>query len=76
MALTCSDFLDYFIIDTFLMKVTQFEKTGSIGKVLIQLRNLKIKIHTFETRSCSRFFASFPRSYLESTIYPTFGKYI
>ena len=31
------DFSDELIIDTFLIKLTQFEKTRSLGKILIPL---------------------------------------
>ena len=33
------------MIDTFSIKLTQFKKTGLIGKFFIPLQNLKIKIH-------------------------------
>ena len=34
-----------FMIETFFIKVTQFEKTGSISKIFISLENLKIKFY-------------------------------
>ena len=39
------EFHEQLINDAFLIKVTQFEKTRSIGKILASLRNLKIKFH-------------------------------
>ena len=45
MPLKLFEFLDQFMIGTFLIKLTQFEKTGSIGKLFISLENLKIKFH-------------------------------
>ena len=38
-------FHEQFIIDAFLIKVTQFEKTRSIGTILASLGNLKTKFH-------------------------------
>ena len=34
MALTLFEFVEQFMMDTFLVKLTQFEKTRSIGKLL------------------------------------------
>ena len=45
---------EQFMMDTFLFKITQFEKTGSIGKTYISLGNLRINF-IFEIRSRSRF---------------------
>ena len=39
------EFLEQFMIETFLMKLAQFAKTGSIGEFFIPLRNLKIQFH-------------------------------
>ena len=44
MALKLLEILEQFMNDSFLIKLTQFEKTGSIVKNLIPLGNLKIKI--------------------------------
>ena len=44
-ALKVIEFLDQFMIATFLIKLTEFEKTGSIGKFLIPLGNSKTKFH-------------------------------
>ena len=38
-------FVKQFMMDTFMLKLTQFEKTGSIGKTFISLGNLIIKFH-------------------------------
>ena len=67
------EFLDIFMIGAFLITLTQLEKSGSIGKIFILLEILKLN-STFETRNRSRFFAPFPRSYLESAIYVTFNR--
>ena len=40
MALQLFKFLEQFLKDTFLLKLTQFEKTGSIGITFISLENL------------------------------------
>ena len=45
MALNVFEFLEQFMIDTFLMTLTQIEKTGSIRKDCISLENLIIKTH-------------------------------
>ena len=58
-----------------LITLTQLEKTRSTGKVFIPMEILKLN-STFETRNRSRFFAPFPRSYLDSAIYVTFSKII
>ena len=50
------------MIDSYSIKLTQFEKTGLIGKIF----------STFETRNCSRLFEPIPRSYLQSAIYVNF----
>ena len=39
------EFLEQFMIGQFLIKLTQFEKTGSKNKIFISLGNLKIKFH-------------------------------
>ena len=41
--LTLFEFLELFIIGFFLIKLTQFEKTGSISKIFISLGNLNIR---------------------------------
>ena len=45
MALKLFEFEEQFMMDTFLLKLTQFEKTGSIGKIFISLENLIINFH-------------------------------
>ena len=45
MALKLFEFVEQFIMDTFLLKLTQFEKTGSIGKTFISLVKLIINFH-------------------------------
>ena len=37
--------LKQFVIATLMIKLTQFEKTGSLGKFIISLGNQKIKFH-------------------------------
>ena len=54
-------FLEQFIIGIFLITLFQLEKTGSIGKALIPLEILKLKIASVS-------FAPFPPLYLESAI--------
>ena len=55
MALNFFEIQELFMIDTFsLITVNQFEKSGSIRKVFLQLRNLKIN-STIENRNRSRF---------------------
>ena len=45
MASNLSEFLEQLIISTFLIKLTQFEQTGSLGKVFIPLGKLITKFH-------------------------------
>ena len=42
MAVKNFEFLEQFMIEKFSIKITQFEKTGSIDKNLVPLRNLQI----------------------------------
>ena len=44
MALKLFEFVE-FMLDTYLLKLTQFEKTGLIGNTSISQGNLKIKFH-------------------------------
>ena len=44
MALKLFEFLEHFMIDIF-DKIKPFEKTGSIGKILISLENSIFKFH-------------------------------
>ena len=50
MALKLFEFVAQFMKDTFLLKLTQFEKTGSIRKTFISLGYLIINFH-FRSRS-------------------------
>ena len=45
MALKLFEVAEQFMMDTFMLKLTQFEKTGSIGKTFISLGNLIINFH-------------------------------
>ena len=54
MALKLFEFVKKFMMDTFLLKLTQIEKTGSVGKIFISLGNLIIN-SIFEIRSRSRY---------------------
>ena len=45
MTLKLFEFVEQVMMDTLLLKLTQFEKTGSIGKTLSSLENLKINFH-------------------------------
>ena len=45
MALKLFEFVEQFISDNFLLRLTGFEKTGSIGKTFISLGNLIINFH-------------------------------
>ena len=65
--------LERFMICASLISLTQHEKIGSKGKVFIPQETLKSN-STFEIRNRLRFFAPFPRSYLESNIYVTLRK--
>ena len=44
-ALKLFEFVEQFMMDTFFIKLTQFEKTGSIRTTFISLGNLIIKLH-------------------------------
>ena len=39
------EFVKPFVMNTFMLKLTQFEKTGSIGKTFISLGNLIINFY-------------------------------
>ena len=39
------EFVEQFIMDTFLLKLTQFEKNGSISKTFILLGNLIVSFY-------------------------------
>ena len=44
--ITCKfEFVEQFMMDSFLLKLTQFAKTGSIGEPYISLGNLIISFH-------------------------------
>ena len=73
MAFKLFEFQEQFIIDTFFIKSTQLQKTGSIGKFFIQLRNQNKK-STFEIRRRS-FFRDLTLSQLESAILLTFSRW-
>ena len=45
MALKLFEFVEQVMTDTFLLKLTQFEKTGSRGKTFISLGYLIISFH-------------------------------
>ena len=45
MALKLFEFGEQFMMDTFLLNINQFEKTGSKGKTFISLGNLIIDFH-------------------------------
>ena len=51
MVVTLFEILDLFMIDTFLIKLIQFEKTGSIGNFFYFPKNLKIQFH-FRNKKC------------------------
>ena len=50
MALKLFDFVEKFIMDIFLLILTQFEKTGSIGETFISLGNLIINLIILTSR--------------------------
>ena len=50
MALKLYEFQEQFLMGIFLMKLTQFEKTRTLGSVFVLLENLEIKFH-FDTRN-------------------------
>ena len=55
MALKLSEFVEQFMMDTFLLKLTQFEKTGLIGKTFISLGYLIINFHFQNWKSITFF---------------------
>ena len=55
MALNIFSFQEKIMVDNFLIKLTQLEKTGSIGKYIIQLRNLKLKRKHFQKKSSNTY---------------------
>ena len=58
--------------DTFLLKLTQFETTGSIRKTFISLGNLIINFH-FRNQKSITFFVTFTLLLLDSGICLTFN---
>ena len=60
------------MIDNFLLKLTQFEKTGSIGKTFIPLGNHKIKFHFGNLKSIT-FFVAFTRFLFDRGVYLPFN---
>ena len=55
MALQLLEFVKQFMMYFFLLKLTQFEKTGSIGKIFISLVNLIINFHYPNEKSITFF---------------------
>ena len=55
-----------FMINTFSDKLSQFEKTGSLGK--LSLGKMKTLSSTFKTRSRSHFLFAFTRLLFESAV--------
>ena len=45
MALKLFEFVEQFMMDIFLLKLTQFEKVGSIDETVISLGNLIVNFH-------------------------------
>ena len=58
MALKLFEFVEKLMMDTFLLKLTQFEKTGSIRTTFISLGNLIIYFH-FRNQKSITFFVTF-----------------
>ena len=61
------------MIDTFLIKLTQFEKTGSIGKCFIPLGDLKIKFQ-FQNQKTITFFVTFTLLLFDEGVLLPFNK--
>ena len=57
MALNLFEFLEQFMIDTFLITLTRFEETGSIGKIFISVGNKKTNFH-FQKQKSIMFFGA------------------
>ena len=57
-ALKLFEFVEQFEMDTLLLKLTQYEKTGSIGFTFISLENLIINFHVRNQKSIT-FFVTF-----------------
>ena len=58
MASKLFEIVEQFMMDTFLLKLPQFEKTGSIRKIFISLGNLLINFH-FQNWKLIAFFVTF-----------------
>ena len=58
MTLKLRDFQEQFMMDSFSIQLTQFDKTGTIGENFFPLRDLKIKIH-FRNKKLDPFFVIF-----------------
>ena len=57
MALKLFAFVERFMMEFFLLKITQFEKTGSMGKTFTPLGNLIINFH-FGNQNSITFFGT------------------
>ena len=68
MPLKLFEFLEQFIIDTLLIKITQFEKIGSIGKIFISRGNSIIKFHFRKKKSITPFSVTFILSLFDSGV--------
>ena len=61
------EFVEQFMMNTFMLKLTQFEKTGSIGKTSISLGNLIINFH-FRNQNSITFFVTFTLLLFDSRV--------
>ena len=73
MALELFKFAEKIRMDNFSLKVTQFEKTGSIGKTFISLGNLIINLH-FRNQKSITFFVTFTLLLFDSGVCLPFNK--
>ena len=72
MASELFEFLEQIMIDTFSIKLTQFEKTGSIGKNFISVGTSIIKFH-FRNNNSITFFGTFTLSLFDIGVGLTFN---
>ena len=73
MALKLFELVEQFMMNTLLLKLTQFEKTGSVHRIFISLGNLIINFH-FRNQKSITFFQTFTLLLFESGVCFPFNK--
>ena len=72
MSLKVFEFVEQFMMKTFLFELTHYEITGSIRETLISLENLIINFH-FRNLKSIMFFVTFTLFLFDSGVFPPFN---